>query len=65
MNTSTAQEVGQVNEVNLCDSCCHFQPVCECNNLIFGTGLGDDNIIACDGYEPIELRHPKYVGQEL
>ena len=65
MNTSTAQEIGQENEVNLCDSCCHIQPTCSGDNIIFGTGVGDDNIIACNSYEPIELRHPKHAGQEL
>jgi len=38
----------------LCDSCVFEYPVCggKDNNVDFGTGLGSDNIVECDGYEP-------------
>lgn len=55
----TMQEFGMENEVNLCASCCKPYPECDPQNLIFGTGLGDDNIAACDMYEAITLRNPK------
>lgn len=62
METATVQELGLVNEVNLCSSCCHEIPTCESNNVIFGTGKGNDNVAACGNYEAIELRHPKHNG---
>lgn len=65
LNLATAQDLGQENEVNLCDSCCNIQPSCDADNLIFGTGKGEDNIIACSKYTPIELRHPKHEGMAI
>ncbi len=65
MNSTTVQKIGLTNHVNLCGSCCHVQPTCDSDNLIFGDGVGDDNIVACSGYEAITLRHPKDGGQEL
>ena len=50
------KEKGLDIQINLCDSCCNFQPECNPRNMIFGTGVGDDNVCACDGYEPITLR---------
>ncbi len=52
----TIQEIGMENEVNLCDSCCNEMPICDGDNIIFGTGKGNDNICACSTYESIQLR---------
>lgn len=62
MKYGTVQELGLSNEVHLCKSCCHEYPDCEFVNIIFGTGGRGDNIAACGGYEPIQLRHPKHDG---
>ena len=62
MKTVTVQELGMKNDVNLCDSCCHEQPTCDADNIIFGTGKGEDNVCGCSEYEAIEFRHPKHAG---
>jgi hypothetical protein len=63
----TAQELNQENEINLCDSCRMIQPNCisDDSDIIFGTGIGYDNTIACNKYQPVEIRHPKWRGQEI
>jgi hypothetical protein len=38
-------------KVNLCDTCIHTIPTCLNDNIKFGDGLGNDNVIECDGYE--------------
>lgn len=45
------------NAVNLCDSCLNQPPECTPNNIIYGDGVGDDNIAACDIYDPVEVRN--------
>lgn len=42
------------NQVHLCDSCRHVYPECpsEKEDVIFGNGKGNDNICACNKYEP-------------
>ena len=42
------------NQVNLCDSCTYTYPECpsEINDIIFGNGFGNDNICACNKYQP-------------
>ena len=42
------------NQVNLCDSCTYTYPECpsEKDDVIFGNGIGNDNICACNKYEP-------------
>jgi len=57
MKTNTMQDLGMMNDVNLCDSCSNQQPECDPNSVIFGTGIGDDNIAACDIYDPVEVRN--------
>lgn len=47
------------NEVILCDSCCCQHPDCGDNEVVFGDSVGNDNIVACNKYEAITLRHPK------
>jgi len=48
----TIQELGMTNEVNLCNSCTKDYPGCNYKNVIFGTGIGNDNIAACSTYIP-------------
>ena len=42
------------NQVHLCDSCRHVSPECpsEEDDVIYGNGKGNDNICACNKYEP-------------
>jgi hypothetical protein len=41
---------------NLCDICGKHFTTCnaEPNSLKFGNGVGNDNIICCGGYKPVE-----------
>lgn len=41
------------NQVHLCDSCHYSYPVCPAmnNDVIFGNGIGHDNICACAKFE--------------
>ncbi len=38
------------NQINLCDSCCNEIPTCECDNVIYDNGVGNDNVAACISY---------------
>lgn len=42
------------NQTNLCDSCDYSYPDCPSKNddVIFGNGIGNDNICACNKYKP-------------
>lgn len=42
------------NQINLCDSCDYSYPDCPIENddVIFGNGIGNDNICACNKYKP-------------
>ena len=40
------------NKVNLCDSCRFAYPECE-GEVIFGDGVGNDNICCCNCYFPL------------
>ena len=55
------------NKVNLCTSCCSPFPNCEAQeeDIMFGDGVGDDNICACSEYKAIADRHPKDAGSKL
>ena len=54
MNYSrNVQEIGLSNHVNLCDSCMWKYPQCKYDNIIFGDGVGNDNICACSNYKPL------------
>ena len=46
------------NKVNLCDSCKHEYPVCMAGSadVLFGDGVGDDNVCCCSCYDPIERK---------
>lgn len=48
-----------VNEVNLCDSCQDSVVECKPGMVLFGTGRGNDNVCACDRYEPVRVPDPK------
>lgn len=49
------------NQVNLCDSCTYTYPECpsEKHKVIFGNGIGNDNICACNKYQPTIQPGPK------
>lgn len=55
----TTQELGIHNEVHLCLSCSYEVPTCDPENLIMGNGSGEDNIVACNIYDPLTLRNPR------
>lgn len=42
------------NQTNLCDSCDYSYPDCpsKYDDVIFGNGIGNDNICACNKYKP-------------
>lgn len=42
------------NQTNLCDSCDYSYPDCPSkkDDVIFGNGIGNDNICACNKYKP-------------
>lgn len=42
------------NDIHLCDSCKHYYPSCLSgkDDVVFGDGLGYDNICACNKYQP-------------
>ena len=46
------------NQTNLCDSCDYLYPDCPSKNddVIFGNGIGNDNICACNKYKPSAYR---------
>jgi len=46
------------NKVHLCESCKHDYPECttEIHDVIFGDGKGNDNIVCCSHYEPLQKR---------
>jgi hypothetical protein len=50
-----------VSKINLCDSCRNCLPVCDSNydDVVFGNGIGNDNIIECSKYDcaMIEQKH--------
>lgn len=37
---------------NLCETCGFCIPVCD-QDVEFGNGIGNDNVIECSGYSPI------------
>lgn len=49
------------NQINLCDSCDYSFPDCPSKNddVIFGNGIGNDNICACNKYKPTVQPEPK------
>ena len=58
MKIEEIQELGMDNQIHLCDSCHEELPNCDQEkHIIFGTGLGDDNICACSSYNPVHVRN--------
>jgi hypothetical protein len=39
------------SQAHLCHTCKHEFPTCKNEKIIFGSGLGNDNVVYCDGYE--------------
>lgn len=39
-------------QYNLCDSCMETIPECPGDDIIYGTGKGNDNVAACSAYKP-------------
>lgn len=56
MKSTTVQEIGMANKVHLCDSCKHEVPTCDSDNLIFGSGKGNDNVVACSTYQALTYK---------
>lgn len=52
----SVRTLGMINNINLCGSCRKEVATCDGDNIIFGTGKGDDNIAACSMYTPL-ARH--------
>lgn len=43
-------------EIHLCDTCEYCPAECNGNNIIFGNGVGNDNVIACEGHKENETK---------
>lgn len=56
VRSKNIQDLGMLNEVNLCSSCLKDVPSCDGNDFIYGNGIGNDNIASCSGYVPIKTR---------
>lgn len=54
ISTVSAMPSALNNQVNLCNSCTYTYPECpsEKDDVIFGNGIGNDNICACNKYQP-------------
>lgn len=50
------------SNLHLCDSCCLDFPTCPGKILVWGDGVGNDNVVACASYEPLQVRHPHDIG---
>lgn len=46
------------NQINLCDSCKYLYPACpsEEDDVLYGNGIGNDNICACNKYDPLKTK---------
>ena len=51
------------NQINLCDSCDYLYPECpsEKDDVIFGNGIGNDNICACNKYKPFAQPEQRWI----
>lgn len=51
------------NQMNLCDSCDYLYPDCPAKNddVIFGNGIGNDNICACNKYKPFVQPEQRWI----
>ena len=50
---TTIQELGMSNKVHLCNSCMNEFPTCKNDHVIFGDGVGNDNVCCCSAYKPL------------
>jgi hypothetical protein len=57
MKDTTMQELGMENETHLYNSCHEEISECSPSFVIYGTGKGNDNIAACDTYNPVHVRN--------
>ena len=50
------------NQINLCDSCKYLYPACPSmeGDVLFGNGIGNDNICACNKYDPLRTKEDEY-----
>jgi len=53
------EEFGISSDLHLCESCCLEFPTCPSSVLVWGDGIGNDNVVACASYDPLEVRHPQ------
>ena len=55
------------NQINLCNSCNYSYPDCPSKNddVIFGNGIGNDNICACNKYKPHAQPEPTRIISEM
>ena len=58
--TGELQSARPDNQINLCDSCYYSYPDCPSkdDDVIFGNGIGNDNICACNKYKPYAQPEP-------
>lgn len=40
--------IAHCNKIHICDSCTYQYPNCGADNIVFGCGKGNDNVIDCD-----------------
>jgi hypothetical protein len=43
-------EITLLEKINLCNYCTQEIPTCRNTNIEYGTGVGNDNVIKCDGF---------------
>lgn len=48
-------DLGMTNKVNLCNNCKHEFATCNAQQIIFGTGFGNDNVASCDTHSPLVM----------
>ena len=58
--STTVQELGMTNPVNLCESCHFQQPTCDSEDMIFGDAPGNDDVVACSCFSPVQTRKEYY-----
>jgi len=57
-NKTISKELDTLEEehqLHLCLLCSKAFPICDAKKVAFGSCVGNDNVIECDGYAPREL----------
>ncbi len=54
-----------IGKVNLCDTCSLSIPECNAQNVEYGDGVGNDNVIKCDTFTTYVLTGTSEVGGEI